>query len=847
MADPAPLQQPAADLVPMYTADGQEVAVPAAEARDRFQAGELGFLPSQTVTLRDETGALVPVSGAEAAARMGSYQTQVVGRDTLEEERLRERVSDPLSQAAAFGAGGLRALTFGLSDRALIGLGGEDARQNLRDLQRFNPNLSMAGEVAGMVAPALVSGGALSLGGLVERGGARALARAGVQAEGSALARTGLSMAGQALEMGALSAGQEVSRAALANENLTGERMFSAFGHGALLGAGGAAALGAGAALVRGVAGKTLDVATSLAQKATGRTAAGAAERATTLGEKAARLADTVLPGGVEGYAAQKSLTSTGATQKMLGDLDRAGEAVKARVVRQIEEDLPRLLGKEKNAILSRAELAEAAVKNTERIGQEIGDSLASLDRAATKVRPDAAAIVKEARATILKDLQASPFSQAQAGQMAAKIDDFERLVVDPTFSGLHEQRRLLDRAIRFEAQAPTVGQEALRDFRSIIEKEIERSAEVASKEVGGNFAATYKAAKEQYRAAAWLEKAAEKGAEREGAAASMGLREMLGAVGGSNVGSAVGGAIAGPVGAAVGGIGAGLASAYMNNLAKRYGDQAVASLLHRAKGLDPVAAAFGLLEEITGKSVAAFLRRSGEKSRDVTRAATTAAGLGVERYREAERERAARYQAARQAVAAAKANPQALRARVKQALPPGMTPAMQLAAQQTAERGAAYLAKVAPRPPVPVSQSFTPHLEKTDVSPDAQRRFLAAVEAVDDPLSVLRGLERGEQDRDAIEAVRAVHPETFASWQRVMQAQLSERTEPLSYEQARDLSILFGVVGHPALAPSFGRAIQQTFTVTTTTSQPPGAPPAAPRRPVRVASAYDLDRSKEF
>jgi hypothetical protein len=387
------------------------------------------------------------------------------------------------------------------------------------------------------------------------------------------------------------------------------------------------------------------------------------------------------------------------------------------------------------------------------------------------------------------------------------------------------------------------VGQEALRDFRGLIEKEIERSAEVASKEVGGNFAAAYKGAKEQYRAAAWLRDAAEKGAEREGGAVSLGLREMLGAVGGSNVGSAVGGAIAGPVGAAVGGIGAGMASAYMNNLAKRYGDQAVASLLRRAKGLDPTAAAFGLLEEATGKAVAGFLRGGAKTATTAARTAAGGAVLGVERYRDEEVSRKARYQAARQAVAAAKADPAALRARVKQALPPGMTPAMQLASQQAAERGAAYLASKMPAAPASASKSFTPHLEKTDVSPDAQRRFLAAVEAVDDPLSVLRGLERGEADRDAVEAVRAVHPETFASWQSHLQSELSQRTEPLSYEQARDLSILFGVVGHPAMDPSFGRAVQQTFTTTYKTGGPAGAPPQAPRRPVQISSQYSLDK----
>lgn len=887
MADPTP---PPEEAVRVYDDAGQAYDLPQGEAEARVRSGELGFRPDQQVILRDDAGQLVPVTGAEAARRLGSYQYGLGGQGAYAEQETARQYEGGLQGLRAAAAGGLSALTLGGSDAALSAVGGDEMRQDLANLRRYRPGATMAGEAGGLLLPALVSGGSslalrgataapralAAAGGLAERAAVRGLVGAGA-AEGGILARAGGLAAGQALEMGAYTAGQEFSRQVLANEALSGERLFTAFGHGAVFGAGGGALLGAAGAVgsraigaaregvaglgqrVAGRAGELLDQGAALAERAGGK---AVGEAAPTLVGKAQRLAEAALPGGVEGFAAQKALQSTGATPTMLRNLEAMGPSARGRVVQQMEESLPALVGKEPGAILSRAELAEAAAKNVDAVGSQIGDSLRALDASTTKVRPSVAEAMIEARNTIVKDLKSSPFTRRQGDQLEALVNDIENSLVDPTFSELHKQRQLLDRQIRFEAQSPTIGQEALRDLRGIIEREIERSAEVAAKDLGADFAATYKAAKEQYGAAKWLEEATAAGAAREGTNASLGLREMLGAIGGSNVGATVGGAIAGPVGSLVGGAVGGVTSAYLNNLAKRYGDQTVAFALRKlGQGAGPVEVANAVLDQVVGQSVAGYLRKGAAKAEATGREVARAAGMAVERTTAAagraakgaaagsvraferrqgeQEEQTRRYQEARARVAAAAT--QAERGRlVNRALPPGTTPAMAEAAQRTADKAALYLQSKMPPEPARM-QTLTPNASsRITASPMEQQRFLSAVRAIEDPTTLLADMAAGRADPDVIEAVRAVYPEFFADVGGRVQAQLTERADDLDYDKALALGAMLGVVAHPSQDPAFIARQQAMYAEASAAAG--GAPPRPSRAVRSTASLYDPD-----
>lgn len=913
MAEAAPQLPP--ETVRVYDDAGQALDLAPAEAEAALRRGEVGFRADQEVVLRGEDGRLRTLSGDQAAQALGSYQNRLGSAGGLAEQEQQDRYGGFVQGARAASAGALRALTFGASDVALSELD-PSLREDLAGLQRYRPGLTMAGEGAVLLGSAFVTGGsslaargatalprAIMAGGqVVERGAARALVGLGA-AEGGLVARAVPLALGQAVEMGAYSAGQEVSRAALANESLTGEKLFTAFGHGALLGAAGGVVLGgagyvgsraAGAvaergmelgeralSTVRGAGERALSLGTQAVEKGTGLAEQGlqmltkGKELAPGIEGKARQLAEELAPGGLKSFGEQKTIQSTGATQRQIGELRAMGAATEQRVVKQIDE-LPTLIGKERGAILSHAEQARAAEMAVERTGAEIGDSLKALDAAGTTIKPNVRAIVDEARGGIVAELMASPFTRKQGQELNALVKDIADSMPAPSFEELHRQRRLLDRRIRFEAQNPTVGQEALRDLRNIIEREIERSAEAASKEIGADFAQTYKAAKERYGAAKWVAEATETGATRNAANASVGLREVVSSVSGANIGSTVGGAIAGPVGAVVGGVVGGVANAYVANLSKRYGDQVVAAAIRRyGAGATPAQIASGVMDEVLGKAVANYLKQGARKAADKARAglrtvAETAeearrgsgpvadkvtglrrdvgnvfeqAGSTARRGSTVGLALADEYRRTRDSIAAASTASDHT-ARINAELPPGTSPQAAEAANATAQRAIGYLQRQLPPEPAR-GRTLTPQAATrlSTPPPEEMERFLAKARAVADPMSLIEDVANGRVSRDAVEAVREVYPEYFADLQAKVMANLSTRTEELSYEQEADLSRLLGIPAHPTFDPAFMARQQAVFVQVTTSAKGP-PPPQGNGRP--IAPLYDPDH-KEY
>lgn len=150
--------------------------------------------------------------------------------------------------AVAAGTLGLaRGATLGLSDAALSAIGGEDTEHSLAGYRNENPITSGVTQIAGMLAPALLTGGAagadaaelagLSPSGFISNIGAK------VAEQGTGtLGRIGATAAGGALEGAAQTAGSYVSDVALGDRDLSAEGFLGAMGKGALYGgvAGGA-------------------------------------------------------------------------------------------------------------------------------------------------------------------------------------------------------------------------------------------------------------------------------------------------------------------------------------------------------------------------------------------------------------------------------------------------------------------------------------------------------------------------------------------------------------------------------------------------------------------------------
>jgi len=271
-----------------YDATGQPIApeqVGAAVAE-----GKAFFKKGARVYAQNPNGELVTVS-AEDATRPGYT---VLSPEQVKSEHARKRYGQSVGDVALAGAAGAaRGLTLGASDAIIAGVGGDDTRRALQGLREANPIASGVGEVAGAVAPVLLSGGAsagasgaslakgvaslgakvaggaatairtagaapraaAALGGVVERGVARGLEKLGYEGA-SVLSRAGagaLKTAAAGATEGAIYGGAQAANDAVLNgDKITAEKIVAGMGHGALFGAGVGGALGAAGPLVTG-------------------------------------------------------------------------------------------------------------------------------------------------------------------------------------------------------------------------------------------------------------------------------------------------------------------------------------------------------------------------------------------------------------------------------------------------------------------------------------------------------------------------------------------------------------------------------------------------------------------
>lgn len=253
--------------------------IPDDSARNFLASGEWELAEgARTVVDRGE-GSVFSVP--TASAHEGAYQNLAVEDEAAAAEReldvyYEDEYGGVTGGLAAFGVGAARGLTLGLSDAALRGLGVEaDELEGLRRAQRA---ASLAGEVVGAAAPALVSSGA-GAAGLLARTPAGLVARAGgrvaqLGARGGVAGRVAAGAAGGAVEGAAFGGGQALSDAIIQDKPLTAEAFVASVGSGALyggiFGAGAEVATAAGSAVATGVkriASKAEDVAESVARR----------------------------------------------------------------------------------------------------------------------------------------------------------------------------------------------------------------------------------------------------------------------------------------------------------------------------------------------------------------------------------------------------------------------------------------------------------------------------------------------------------------------------------------------------------------------------------------------------
>lgn len=232
--------------------DLPEAAIPQAVA-----SGAYAYRKSDQLNVISPQGELGTISGADAQAAFAKG-FQLEGAEATTHREGEAKYGSTLGQGLAAGAlGAGRSLSFGGTDVLARSLG--VAPETLKGLAEYNPAWTMGGELLGVGAGTLATGGILgaagagvrgasAIGGLAEAAGASALR--GIGAEG-AIARAALNAApralGAAVESVPYAMGQLISEKALGgNPELTAEHVLATVGLNALLGgaAGGAASFG---------------------------------------------------------------------------------------------------------------------------------------------------------------------------------------------------------------------------------------------------------------------------------------------------------------------------------------------------------------------------------------------------------------------------------------------------------------------------------------------------------------------------------------------------------------------------------------------------------------------------
>lgn len=208
-------------------------------------------IPDREYEFQDEMGKkyAVPAKGFLDAIRSGwKYRSEV----EKEDEKLEAKYGD--SALKAFALATARGLTLGGSDVALE-KSGLVSEEDLRETKNRNPISSLAGDVAGTVGPALLTGGgslaarvaAKTPMGLITKAATRAGSRAAQNVE-SKLVKEMVQMGTEGFIDGA-AAGltQAVSESELGNAEFNAETLLANVGTGALLGSGLGFGVGAGA------------------------------------------------------------------------------------------------------------------------------------------------------------------------------------------------------------------------------------------------------------------------------------------------------------------------------------------------------------------------------------------------------------------------------------------------------------------------------------------------------------------------------------------------------------------------------------------------------------------------
>lgn len=778
-------------------------------------------------TVLNEYGSPVEVTPDEAAALLQQgYTLESPEQAAVRAERAQYETP---GEALITGAEGLASgATLGLSDVALAEALGDEYRTGRERRERLFPTLSTGSEVAGALAPLLLSEGATAPS-LIGRGarllgspvrGAAALGRGAETLAGGALRGIGLegksilgsgvlrgieTGAGGLVEGGLYGAGQALSEAALApggNYDKLAEKLWAGAKQGMSLGAIGAGGLG----FMAGATARGVERGFSKLSGAKG------------LQSIVARFAD------------DQTARALGATSADINNLGKTlaqrekGLELMARDIREgTLKDGTRLFKAGDNA----EELAERVGKAQKEIGEELGAFRKQVNDFIETTRPDLRTDVRGVVSEI--DNISAPLKATGIPELVQRGKKLDR-----TFASLRKQiqgannnavmslddltkwRQNLDNVL-FPKRAgglrsgglpppPPVHKAELEQARAVLERKIEDTVERAVKEMPGDQAGRYEFLKGKYRSYKQATQIAEGAANRELGGRAFKLSDYITGAAGV-AGTVASGAFGGLV--ASGGL------AIANKLARERGSSVLAVMADR------LAKADGRI----GSGVRGYFKRASDIRRGLT---SGAVGQEVEARsrvdqslgRKPSEPRVAAYRRKVDEIARFNANPVAgMEARLGTKFPK-VAPSTAIAMTTVATRGMQFLQSKVPTPAADPSDPYT-HLHPPEPTPTEMAKFSRYVQVVDDPLSVIDELEQGTLAPEHTEALKSVYPGIYEDMQGRVLAEISQAKAPPPVDQRMQLGILLDIPTDKALRPTSILAAQSAYQAQAAPPQP--------------------------
>jgi hypothetical protein len=760
--------------------------------------------------------------------------------------------------AAAYGEGVREGATGGLYQAGMRQLadavGGKEAgakyAEQVDQQAEASPIASTLGNVAGFGGASVLGSaagpvGAIGgLGGLAEAGTERALA--GVAAKGAfgraVSTGAGIGVRG-ALEGAAYGGLGEVNQGLLHDTPITGEKLYAAMGHGALMGGGLGAALGFGGSLAasgaRGILGKlaggSADAGAALEEgigglrKGAQRAAEGVPELAPLSGRVTSAAVDQANQEAWKAAGGGMGLQSTRYAKQAarFGDTKEIGElAHKYDIIDSgpatgtpLQAAWSAFKSGKPEHMLPKAEAARDLV------GHELGD-IAEKSGARVDVREVSDAFGR---------VRAEPASIAGQEHVVQAIDDYHvsllnHLPVAPdgtvAVQDLLKQRKGLDKIVYQETKTldPKMRVAALREVRGEMEELVAKALDNASGKVPGELRARYDGLKRDFHGLSILRDTLEDSAARMSKHATLGLGEKL----------ALGASLA------AGHFASGPALAIGGKLIKERGNAALAAGLKRAADQGTFAKMLQQFDARVSKAAAGALRE-GPADAGTRRAPKRATGGGgtpdnADAGRKAVQATHAQAADIVKFVGETRANPNQVQQQLDEASAIIGKAAGPTAAQSytgSALRAINFVASY-----IPVKERRDP-LDPRSVPPltyDEADRLVRAAKYATKPETVWDDFERGKVTPEGISAAKTFMPESYASFQsdlldHVQGHMMADRF--LSDAQRLRISKLLGYPAGPSFKPAALARLQANLTQGT--QAPSAGPQTSPNGPVSM------------